>query len=402
MHSYHYLIVGGGMTGDAAVRGIRQVDPSGPIAMISAELHPPYDRPPLTKGLWKGKPLEQIWRNTAADEATLWLGHTIEALDPERKLVRDESGTLYRYEKLLLATGGTPRRLPCDSGSVLYYRTLNDYHTLRKLVAEKDRFVVVGAGFIGSEIAAALALNGKHVVMVFPEAAIGGRMFPADLAHFLNDYYRERGVEIRDEEEVLGVFDRGGQAVLQTRSDRDGRGREITADAVIAGVGIQPNVALALQAGLELGDGIRVDPTLRTSEPDIFAAGDVAEFFNPALGQYFRVEHEDNANTMGELAGRSMAGQPVRYDHLPFFYSDLFDLSYEAVGELDSRLQMVSDWKEPFREGVVYYLRGGRVCGTLLWNVWERIDAARQLIAETGPFEPADLHGPVLEAYAQV
>jgi NADPH-dependent 2,4-dienoyl-CoA reductase/sulfur reductase-like enzyme len=140
-------------------------------------------------------------------------------------------------------------------------------------------------------------------------------------------------------------------------------------------------------------NGIRVDASLRTSQPDVYAAGDVANFYNPALDRRLRVEHEDNANTMGRLAGQAMAGRTVTYDHLPLFYSDLFELGYEAVGEVDARLETVADWKEPFREGVVYYLRDGRVRGVLLWNVWEQVDAARKLIAEPGPFRAEGLKG---------
>ncbi len=125
----------------------------------------------------------------------------------------------------------------------------------------------------------------------------------------------------------------------------------------------------------------------------------MAEFFNPALGKNFRVEHEDNANTMGDMAGRSMAGQPVSYEHLPFFYSDLFELGYEAVGQVDSRLDCVADWVEPYREGAIYYLQDGRVRGVLLWNVWEQVDAARRLIAQAGPFRPEDLHGRLTAAH---
>jgi 3-phenylpropionate/trans-cinnamate dioxygenase ferredoxin reductase subunit len=169
--------------------------------------------------------------------------------------------------------------------------------------------------------------------------------------------------------------------------------RVLEADGVVAGIGIEPNVELARAAGLEVENGIVVDASLRTSHPDIFAAGDVASFANPALGVRLRVEHEDNANTMGRMAGRAMTRQSVSYDHLPFFYSDLFELGYEAVGEVDSRLETVADWKEPYREGVVYYLRDGRVRGVLLWNVWEQVDAARRLIAEPGPFRPEDLKG---------
>ncbi|HET9220930.1 MAG TPA: FAD-dependent oxidoreductase, partial [Roseiflexaceae bacterium] len=170
-------------------------------------------------------------------------------------------------------------------------------------------------------------------------------------------------------------------------------GRELLVDGVVAGIGIEPNTTLAQAAGLHVDNGIVVDSLLRTNHPDIYAAGDVANFANPALGKRLRVEHEDNANTMGKVAGRNMAGAQEAYDHLPFFYSDLFDLGYEAVGELDARLDMVADWKEPFREGVLYYLRDGRVRGVLLWNVWEQVDAARHLIAEPGPFGPGDLRG---------
>jgi NADPH-dependent 2,4-dienoyl-CoA reductase/sulfur reductase-like enzyme len=164
-------------------------------------------------------------------------------------------------------------------------------------------------------------------------------------------------------------------------------------DGVVAGIGIQPNSQLAQEAGLAVDNGIVVDEFLRTSQPDIYAAGDVAAFNDQTLGVRRRVEHEDNANTMGRLAGRAMAGGVTPYQHLPFFYSDLFELGYEAVGDVDARLEMVADWTEPYREGVVYYLQAGRVRGVLLWNVWEQVDAARQLIAEPGPFQPADLKG---------
>ena len=207
---------------------------------------------------------------------------------------------------------------------------------------------------------------------------------------------------MRGGEEVLGAANRGNKFILKVRDVHNTREHEIEADAVVAGLGIRPNVDLARQAGLTVGNGICVGSALKTSDPDIYAAGDVAEFFNPALGARLRVEHEDNACSMGEAAGRSMAGQAVDYDHLPFFYSDLFELGYEAVGETDSRLETVADWKEPHREGVVYYLQGDRVRGVLLWNVWGQIQAARQLIAESGPVRPADLKGRLLEAHQYV
>jgi 3-phenylpropionate/trans-cinnamate dioxygenase ferredoxin reductase subunit len=246
---------------------------------------------------------------------------------------------------------------------------------------------VIGGGFIGSEIAAALAMNERDVTMIFPGAGICSRMFPFDLSEFLDDAYRANGVEVLVGESVAHFERRGEQFLLRTSS------REITVDGIVAGLGIEPDVDLAARAGLDLDNGIVVNELLRTSRPDVYAAGDVAAFYNPALDRRLRVEHEDNANTMGRQAGRNMAGEREPYHHLPYFYSDLFELGYEAVGDLDSRLETVADWDEPYRKGVVYYLREGRVRGVLLWNVWGRVDAARELIASHRTFRSEDLKG---------
>jgi NADPH-dependent 2,4-dienoyl-CoA reductase/sulfur reductase-like enzyme len=393
MPDYKYLIIGGGMAADAAIGGIREVDRHGSIGLIGSEPHPPYDRPPLSKGLWKGKAPESIWRKTDRQGVTLHLGRRARTLDPLGKRVSDDEGAVYTFDKLLLATGGAPRRLPCGGDDVIYYRTVDDYERLRALTDRGQRFAVVGGGFIGSEVAAALTMNGRQVVMAFPGDGIGDHLFPADLSGFLTDFYRQKGVEVLAGERVTDCETRQGKPVLKTRNVQSQGDREIVADAVVAGIGIQPNVELAQAAGLEVDNGIRVDRGLRTSIPDIYAAGDVANFHNPALDRRLRVEHEDNANTMGRLAGQSMAGRTVSYDHLPFFYSDLFELGFEAVGEVDARLETVADWKAPYREGVVYYLRDGRVRGVLLWNVWGKVDAARKLIAEAGPFRARDLQG---------
>ncbi len=225
--------------------------------------------------------------------------------------------------------------------------------------------------------------------MLFPEPGIGARTFPLDLARHLNASYEAKGVTILAGQSVIGLVKKGRSYAVRTLS-----GADVAADLVVAGLGVQPNAEIAEAAGLTVENGVAVDGALRTTHPDVYAAGDVAAAPSAVLGRRVRVEHEDAALTMGRFAGRAMAGaDDGPYTHLPFFYSDLFDVGYEAVGDLDPRLQTVSDWKEPFREGVVYYLDGGRVRGVLLWNTWGQVDAARRLLAESGPFSAADLRG---------
>ncbi len=388
MKHHKYLIVGGGMTADSAVHGIRKIDQNGAIAMICEERHLPYDRPPLSKSLWKDTPFESIWRNAHGLNVAMHLGKKVVALDPSKKTATDDAGNIYTYEKLLLATGGSVRRFPDSSENIIYFRTADDYRKLREISEHGSDFVVIGGGFIGSEIAAALAINNKRVTMIFPENGIGARIYPQPLVEFINSYYREKGVTVLASETVKSVRTAGAKTIVTA-----GNGTEIAADGVIAGLGILPNTGLAAQAGLAVDNGIVVDGQLRTSDPDIYAAGDVANFYSAILEKRTRVEHEDNANFMGEMAGRNMAGQSDNYHHQPFFYSDLFDLGYEAVGELDASFDIIEDWKEPFRKGVIYYLRDERVRGVLLWNTWGQVPAATQLIAEKAAHSRATLEG---------
>jgi 3-phenylpropionate/trans-cinnamate dioxygenase ferredoxin reductase subunit len=377
-----YLIVGGGMTADAAVKGIRSRDADGTITLVGAEAHPPYARPPLTKKLWAGGDEEKIWRGTAEHGVDLVLGRRIVELDLDAHRAVDDQGDEYEYEKLLLATGGRPRELADADSDVVYFRTLDDYRTLRSRAGDGTRFVVVGGGFIGSEITAALVGAGSHVTMVFPEDGIGARLFPAHLVEFVTEYYREKGVEVLTGETVASV--RGG--VLTT-----GSGRELEADVVVAGLGIVPAIELAEAAGLPVDNGIVVDELGRVDgRDDVFAAGDVANFPVPALGKNMRVEHEDHANTHGLAVGANMAGAGEPYDHLPFFYSDLFELGYEAVGEVDPRLDTIERWEEPNRKGVVAFVDGERrPRGFLFWDTWGKVDAGRELIRAGKPIDEA-------------
>jgi 3-phenylpropionate/trans-cinnamate dioxygenase ferredoxin reductase subunit len=386
--TYRYLIIGGGMTGDAAAKGIRERDPDGSILLVGEEPHGPYARPPLSKALWKGKQEESIWRGTEEQDAELKLGRRIVSLDPDAHTATDDRGETYTFERVLLATGGRPRRLPDARDGVIYFRTLDDYRHLRRLTAGGGTAVVIGGGFIGSEIAAALASTGTKVTLVFPDPGIGARLFPAELASFLNDYYREQGVEVLAGESVDAVARADGGFAVTTSG-----GRTVSGDVVVAGLGIEPRTELAEAAGLPVDNGIVVDDRGRVAgRDDLFAAGDVARFPATALGTSVRVEHEDHANSHGKKVGANMAGADEPYDHLPFFYSDLFDLGYEAVGEVDSRLPTAAAWAEPNRKGVVSYVDGDRrPRGFLLWDVWGKVDDATALIRAGKPVDQAEL-----------
>jgi NADPH-dependent 2,4-dienoyl-CoA reductase/sulfur reductase-like enzyme len=389
--SFRYILVGGGMAAAAAVQGIRRHDKEGSIALFSQDRYPPYSRPPLSKGLWQGKRMESIWRyeDPGALGITEHLATSVAAIDPSAHRIRLQDSRVFGYGKLLIATGGTPRRLPGNPNGVLYLRGLDDYLALNR-AARRDRFLVIGGGFIGAEIACALRGQGKEVRMVFPEDAILAALLPEDLSQAVTRYYREKGVQVEVGRLVEEVREAGDHLTVTLDS-----GEDLVADTVVAGLGIRPAVDLAQAAGLDVDDGIIVDSRGRTSDPDIYAAGDVARFPVSALGKSLRVEHEDNAVSRGRSAGANMAGQDEAMESAPFFYSDLFDLGFEAVGILDSHLATYADWVEPYRKGVLYYLLDGRVQGVLNWNVWDRVDAARALLG-AGPYaRPEHLKGQI-------
>lgn len=385
---YKYLILGGGVASYDAIKGIREMDPGGTLGLISKEAFPPYHRPYLSKKLWKGAPFESVWLNLEGLNVELYLNRAATTLDPHNKTVLDDHDDEYSYDKLLIATGGTPRRLPFGGDRILYFRDMADYHTLRSQIGQSKHFGVIGGGFIGSELAAALAMNGEKVTMIFPEEGIGSRIFPQSLALYLNDFYRSKGVEVLAGQNIVNLEEGGDTVELVTD-----QGKKIPAQTVIAGIGILPNLGLPKAAGLQVDRGLSVDERLRTSDPDIYAAGDITEFYQPLLAHKLRVEHEDNAQNMGRQAGRNMAGMGESYEHLSYFYSDMFELGYEAVGELDPSQEIFIDWQEPFKKGVIYYLSEARVRGVLAWNVWDTTGPARQLLNLPGPFYPENLKG---------
>ena len=225
MTNYDYLIIGGGMTAAAAVDGIREVDANGGIGMISTEPDAPYNRPPLSKALWKGKPLDSIWRKTENKGVEMHLGRVVKQIVPNEKRVVADKGDVFTYEKLLLSTGGRPRRLAFDDDQIIYFRTLSDYRRLRELTATSRRFAVIGGGFIGSEIAAALAMNREGSCDDLPGQDIGERVFPRDLSQYVSSFYKQKGVELLAGEKIVALEARGDQHLLKTATRARNRRR---------------------------------------------------------------------------------------------------------------------------------------------------------------------------------
>jgi 3-phenylpropionate/trans-cinnamate dioxygenase ferredoxin reductase component len=393
MTEFTYLIVGGGMVADAAARGVREVDPDGTIGIVSADSERPYARPALSKKLWTDPDFdwdEQVDLHTEETGAEFVLDTAVTAIDRAGKTVTTSAGGTFGYEHLLLATGGTPRALPGlpPSDRVLDYRTATDYRRAREFADAGAHVAVVGGSYIATEIASGLVQNGARVTLVDPDEVVGGRMFPQDLATAFERRFREHGVELRTGRRVT-AGDEHADGVALTLDD----GSTVEADAVIAGLGIEPETELAADAGLRVDDGIVVDATLATDDPSILAAGDVAEYPDVLLGTR-RVEHVDNAQQQGRQAGRNLAGAGEPYAYTPMFYSDVFDMGYEAVGQVTSSLDTVEDWADPTVTGVVYYLDDEQIVrGVLLWNVWDSTDAARQVLAEARALTRDDLVG---------
>jgi len=393
---YPYVIVGAGLTGGSAVEGIREIDKNGPILLIGEEKHLPYNRPDLTKKLWFGKKtLDQIFVHARdyylSNGVELALGDRALAVDEKQKTVTDSSGETYHYEKLLLATGGVPRSLPVPSSDlegIYYYRYLDDYTRIRDEAAAGKSALVVGGGFIGSEIAAALNMQAVNVTMIFPTPYVCDRVFPPYLGYAMQERYRQHGVTILAGDAPTAFDKRGDRFITTTRE-----GRTIESDILIVGVGTRPATELAEDAGLEVSNGVVVNECLQTSLPDIYAAGDIALFPYQALGKQMRVEHWDNAISQGRWAGRNMAGAAEPFTYMPYFFSDLFEFGYEAVGEVDSRLTTFADWQKENDTGTIYYLEDGKVRGMMMCNVWEKVEAAREIIRRGESASPESLRG---------
>ncbi len=389
-HTYDYLILGGGMTADAAANGIRKQRGTGSIAIIGNESHPPFPRPALSKKLWTDESFtveNTALKTTDRTGAGVVLEDAAVDVDTTAKRVTTASGDIYEYDKLLIATGGHPTTidgLPAGE-RVFYYRTLADYYAVAALVADRPHVVVVGGGYIGSEMAAALVQQGCRVTLVHPGEVVSGHMFPREISERFESAFVQAGVEI-----MPGLSVEGGSSDATGVTLQLSDGSELRGDLAVIGLGVSPSTDF-LSGVVDLDDdgGIVVDERLATSAADVWAAGDVASYPDKILGRR-RVEHVDNATTMGGTAGRIIAGSDEVYDHTPMFYSDVFDLSYEAVGTLDSSLDtFVEEVDGEAGSAIVYYADEDAVRGVLLWNGAPGLDAAKDLLADGS--RPQDL-----------
>jgi 3-phenylpropionate/trans-cinnamate dioxygenase ferredoxin reductase subunit len=389
MAHFRYLIVGGGLAGDAAVEGIREVDAEGAVALIGAEVHAPYHRSQLTCGPWTGALSERAVFRTGGRGGVEWMpGRRAIALDTTERVVTDDRGERHGYERLLIATGCAARRLVGSAPEVVWLRTLDDARRLRGLAVEASCAVVIGGGFIGAEVAASLAAARLHVTLVTEGMGIAAAVLPAELSQAVTRDYRWHGLRVETGRRAVRVERRGSRLVVACDA-----GLEIEADLVVGAIGGVPETGLAAGAGLQVEDGIVVDDHLRTSVRDVYAAGDAARYPDALSGRSCRVEHEEVAVSMGRCAGRNMAGRETPYRQLPGFRLDLFGLSCEAVGEVDAGLESWADWRESHRKGAVFYGREGRVTGTLLCGLEGRGALARDLLERRELLRPETLRG---------
>lgn len=398
---YDHVIVGGGMAAAKAVESIRELAPEASVAVVSADTAAPVYRPDLSKTLWADADahvedsilVTPDSEGTAPGERTAYrLGAEVTAIDPQAHTVTVDGRTV-GYGSLLLATGAEPVAAGIPQGERVHtYRTVADYRRLKEASGPGTTAVVVGGGYIGTELAAGLTMAGTDVTLVVPHRPLLARMLPAELSAAVEATFQEKGVRIV--EGRLASAAESGDAVTARLED----GTELRADLLVLALGVRPRTTLAEAAGLALADqGVRVDDRLRTSAPDVYAAGDIATFPDALLGER-RVEHADAAETQGAAAGRNMVGADQAYTHTPFFWADLFDYGYEAIGELDTRHRTVvdlatgEDGRPDPSTAVVYYAdEAGHVRGVLLWNVWDSVPQARALIERTAQEPVADL-----------
>lgn len=368
MQSYDYVIVGGGLAGGRGAEGIRQVDEEGSVVLVTREAHRPYERPPLSKDYMLGEAgLDRVYLQEDGyyeeNDIELLTGVRVTRLDPEVQTVTLDDDRVLGYGKLLLATGGAARRLPIsdsDLENVFTLRTIEDSQGIQEAGGEGKHALIMGGSFIGSEVASSLTQRGTRVTMVFPESGLLARIVPEELSKFLVEVYHQEGVTVMPG--VVCEKLEGEGKVARAMLDN---GETLDVDLVVMGVGITLNTQLAQQAGLELGqdEAVIVDEYLRSSDPNIYCAGDIAAWPDPTFGERLRVEHWDVARRQGRRAGRNMAGEEEAYGALPYFFSDMFDVSFEVWGNLVSWDRTVMRGSPEEGSVAYYYFDEGKMVG---------------------------------------
>jgi NADPH-dependent 2,4-dienoyl-CoA reductase/sulfur reductase-like enzyme len=398
-----FVIVGGGLAGAKAAEALRADGFDGEVVLFGSEPERPYERPPLAKGYLLGKDTRDSVFVHPADwyaehKVDLRTGVTVAMIDPSARLVTFDGGTIH-YDKLLLTTGASARRIDIPGtglGNVLYLRTLPESETLRAAFTPDARVVIVGAGWIGLEAAAAARTAGSSVTIVEPQpGALYGALGPEVGGKFA-DLHRSHGVEFRFGE-APAEFLAAGPGSAQVGSVVTG-GTELPADVVVVGIGAVPNDGLAKSAGLEVNKGVVTDSALRTSDPDIFAAGDVASSYHPLLGRHLRMDHWSNALNGGKAAALSMLGQEVEYDRVPYFFSDQYDLGMECAGlPLPGTYdQVVYRGDSETLEFIAFWLNEGRLVAGMNVNIWDVNDDLQGLIRSGRSLDPARLSDPAI------
>lgn len=390
--TFDYVLVGGGMASGYAATGIREEDQTGTIAILSSDKDIPYERPALTKKLWTDDEFsEDEIPITTEEESGFVIQYetVVTAIDKANHTVTTKDGTTVGYKKLLLATGGEPLELdgPEDE-HVVAFRSWDDYRTVRRFAEnEQDKdIIIVGGSYIGTELAANLTGRGHTVHFVYPEEILGSNRFPEEIANEFEQAYREAGVDMKPGTRADSYTIKDGRKVVQLND-----GSSLEADLLILGIGVEPRLELAEEAGLEVDEGVVVDEYFRTSDPDIYAAGDIAYYPDPILGKH-RIEHVDHARQSGSTVGKIMAGADQPYHYTPYFYSNVFDISWKAIGTLDPELDILID---PVDDGkVVYYLENDKPVGILTWNVEPDLDDVRELL-KNPPSTSAALNGAI-------
>ncbi|MCT3397571.1 NAD(P)/FAD-dependent oxidoreductase [Lentilactobacillus hilgardii] len=393
VNNYKYVIVGGGMVAGYAIKGIRQNDPNGSILVISREADVPYERPALTKKLWLDTEFTEEDIKIGAENypnVTFKFNTTVNKINRQYKTIMLTNNPIIHYEQLLLATGSEPRSIkgPADS-HVLVFRKWSDYRKLRKFSGKNKNIVIIGGGYIGTELASSLTQNHTRVTIIFPEKNLGEGKFPKDIRAEYEATFKKNGVEILSGQ-LVQSYQRQGEHLIVVTKD----GSKIIANTIIIGLGVTPRIKLAQDSKLILADGgVKVNKYLQTSDPSIWSAGDIASYPDQILGRQ-RIEHVDHARFSGELVGQNMAGAHLAYKHTPYFYSMIFDISWQAVGNINPAFQSVFDKRK--HGSIIYFLDKAKLVGILIWNVSVNLDDVRSLLANP-PVNSNDLVGSIKE-----